>query len=46
VDAVPVLLEAIVRVAGLEDIVKFPVMLRVKLVRRNIFPLVALTVTM
>lgn len=45
VDAVPVLPEAIVTVAGVEEIVKFPVMLRVKLVRRNMLPLVALTVT-
>ena len=46
VDAVPDLPAAIVTVLGLEDIVKFPVMLRVKLVRRNMLPLVALTVTM
>jgi len=45
-DAVPDLPEGIVTVLGLEDIVKFPVMLRVKLVRRNMLPLVALTVTM
>ena len=46
VDTVPDLPEAIVTVLGLEDIVKFPVILRVKLVRRNMLPLVALTVTM
>jgi len=45
-DAVPDLPEAIETVLGLEDIVKFPVILRVKLVRRNMLPLVALTVTM
>ena len=45
-DAVPDLPEAIVTLLGLDDIVKFPVMLRVKLVRRNTLPLVALTVTM
>ena len=45
-DAVPDLPEGIVTVLGLEDIVKFPVMLRVKLVRRNMLPLVVLTVTM
>jgi len=46
VNAAPVLPEAIVTLGGLEEMVKFPVMLRVKLVRRNMLPLVALTVTM
>jgi len=44
-DAVTVLPETIVTLAGPEEIVKLPVMLRVKLVKRIIFPLVALTVT-
>jgi len=45
VDAAPVLPEAIVTLGGLDEMVKFPVMLRVKLARRIMFPLVALTVT-
>jgi hypothetical protein len=45
IDAVPELLEAITRVVGVDEIVKFAVMLSVKLVRRTTFPLVALTVT-
>jgi hypothetical protein len=45
IDAVPELLEGITRVVGVDEIVKFAVMLIVKLVRRIIFPLVALTVT-
>lgn len=46
VEAVPVLPEAIETVAGLVDIVKFPVMFTVRLDRRNMLPLVALTVSM
>jgi hypothetical protein len=45
VDVVPVLPEAIVTLDVLEEMVKFPVMLRVKLARRNMLPLVAFTVT-
>jgi hypothetical protein len=37
--------EAIVTLGVLEEMVKFPVILRVKLARRNMLPLVAFTVT-